>query len=251
MAMMHDTLRSITVSLFLGLAAAGCSNSSLPTAPGDASPPQTTPNPTPNPTPTPPPAPQTARYMVVFASTWSSSTHPTDFPDDAHYSGLIGGTHASAVTFWREGSLASEGIKRMAERGSKSPLDAEVQAAIAAGTAQHVLSGPSLGTSPAANNMEFDISQAFPLVTLVTMIAPSPDWFVGVAGLPLFQNGQWVDEVKVDLYGFDAGTDSGATYAAPDAETSPRQPIRRLAGYPVEANGTVLPFGTFTLRRLP
>ena len=208
------------------------------------------PEPLPVPPPLPPTAPTSARYVVVFESTWSAGSHPTDFPASAHYSGLIGGTHHAGATFWREGALASEGIRRMAERGSKSPLDAEVNAAIGAGTAEHLLSGPSLGTSPATTSMEFDISTTHPLVTLVTMVAPSPDWFVGVAGLSLRSNGQWVDEMRVDLYAFDAGTDSGPSYGSPDAETSPRQPIARLIGYPVASGGGVAPFGTFTFRRI-
>jgi hypothetical protein len=154
------------------------------------------------------------------------------------------------VSFWQEGSLASEGIRQMAERGRKTPLDAEVQQAIAIGLAQHLLSGPELDTTPGSASMEFDVSQAFPLVTLVTMIAPSPDWFVGVSELALFQNGQWRDEVRVELAGFDAGTDSGVTYRSADRETTPRAVISRLRGYPVESAGTVGPFGTFTFTRL-
>ena len=120
------------------------------------------------------PAPTTARYRVVFDSTWSASTYPTDFPDTAHYSGLIGGTHGPSVSFWAEGSVASEGIRQMAERGRKSPLDAEVQQAISAGLAEHLLSGPELDMTPSSASMEFDISRTFPLVTLVSMIAPTP-----------------------------------------------------------------------------
>ena len=206
--------------------------------------------PAPPPPPSPPPTPTTARYRVVFDSTWSASTHPTDFPTTAHYSGLIGSTHGPSVSFWAEGSVASEGIRQMAERGSKSPLDAEVQQAIAAGLAEHVLSGPDLDVTPASASMEFDVSRAFPMVTLVSMIAPSPDWFVGVASLALFQNNQWRDEVRVDLAGFDAGTDSGITYRSSDRETVPRAVTARLAGYPVQASGVVRPFGTFTFTRI-
>ena len=197
----------------------------------------------------PPPAAATARYSVVLDSTWSANSHPVDFPATAHFSGLIGCTHSSSVSFWQEGGLATEGIRRMAERGSKQPLDDEVNRAIAAGAAQHLLSGPALDTTPASTSMNFEISQTFPLVTLVTMIAPSPDWFVGVSALPLFHDGQWADEVRVDLYGFDAGTDSGATYRAADQETTPRAPISRLA-YPLESGGIRRPLGTFTFRLL-
>ena len=32
-------------------------------------------------------------YDVVFASLWSTNTHPTSFPSNPHFSRLIGGTH--------------------------------------------------------------------------------------------------------------------------------------------------------------
>src|SRR5688572_2804232 len=57
----------------------------------------------------------TARYQVVFNSTWSQTTHPTNWPTGAHWSGLVGGTHNDSVHFWREGETASEGIRLMAE----------------------------------------------------------------------------------------------------------------------------------------
>ena len=230
-------------SFVLAVAAAGCSES--PTQPSGV--PQQ-PGPSPAPAPFQPVAPQTVRYSVVFQSTWSAATHPTDFPDTAHYSGLIGGTHNQSISFWREGGAATDGIRQMAERGSKSPLDQEVMNAIASGQAQHVLSGPALDVSPGTTSMEFDISQSFPLVTLVTMVAPSPDWFVGVTGLELFRNGQWVDQVRVDLNAHDAGTDSGRSYRSPDQESIPRQPISLLA-YPATLTGTAPSFGTFTFTR--
>jgi hypothetical protein len=187
---------------------------------------------------------------VTFQSDWSPTTHPADWPFDAHYSGLIGGTHNSRVTFWQEGRPASQGIQDMAEKGRKSPLDQEVGSAIAAGTAQFILSGGGLGGSPRSVALEFDIGIDFPLVTLVTMVAPSPDWFVGVSGLSLLQNGQWADEVVATLFPWDAGTDSGVTYAAENFETMPRQPISRLLGFPVAVNGIVAPFGTMAFKRV-
>jgi hypothetical protein len=199
--------------------------------------------------PTPPPPPESARYLVSFESTWSASTHPTDFPDDAHYSRLIGGTHDSRVEFWREGGLASDGIQRMAERGRTTPLDEEVNAAVATGPAQHLLLGPALERSPGSVSFEFDITRTFPLVTLVTMVAPSPDWFVGVSGVPLFADGQWRDLVAVDLVVFDAGTDNGGTFRSADEVTRPQQLISRLTGYPVATGGITSPFGRFLFTR--
>src|SRR6185436_2545124 len=68
----------------------------------------------------------TARYQVVFNSTWSQTTHPTNWPAGAHWSGLVGGTHNDAVYFWREGQTSSEGIRLMAERGQQTTLLSEI-----------------------------------------------------------------------------------------------------------------------------
>jgi hypothetical protein len=261
-------VRRFLAAMILAAATAACSEEMAPpttptptdtastttVAPAPAAAPAPAPEPAPAPTPAPvpaPAAPQTARYEVVFDSTWSGDTHPSDFPRSAHYSGLIGGTHNSSVSFWRDGGQASEGIRMMAERGSKSPLSTEVQDAIAAGTAEFVLSGGALNTSPGSISMEFDVSQKFPLVTLVTMVAPSPDWFAGVSALALFENNDWVASRTVTLWAYDAGTDSGVSYSSPDQATSPRAPISRLNGFPFSNNGTIAPLGTFTFRRLP
>ena len=187
----------------------------------------------------------TTSYDVVFESIWSADTHPASFPT-AHYSGLIGATHNANVTFWAEGALASDGIKEMAELGQKTPLDSEVQAAIQAGTADGLLSGGAISSSPGSVEMTFDINVDFPLVTLVAMIAPSPDWFVGVHSLSLLEEGSWVSSVVVELFAYDAGTDSGVIYTSPDEPTEPRENISRITVSPFDVAS---PLGTFTFTR--
>jgi len=206
--------------------------------------------PSPAPVAPAPSAAPTARYGVTFEATWDAATHPADFPPNPHFSGLIGGTHNASVTFWQPGALASEGIRLMAERGRQSPLDLEVDAAVRAGTAQYLLRGGDVPSSPGSAALEFDVSTAFPLVTLVTMVAPSPDWFVGVSGLSLLEGGAWVQEKAVELVPWDAGTDSGATYRAADRATAPPAGIHLLAGAPVESGGRVAPMGRFVFRRI-
>jgi hypothetical protein len=249
-------VRTIT-TLGLCLLLAGCSSTTSPIAPGALSaitaepmapaPPSA---PSPIPMPAPPAAPETARYRVSFDSTWSATTHPQDFPSTAHFSGLIGGTHKAAVTFWEPGALSTVGIQSMAERGSKAQLQEEVERAIGAGAARLVLSGGNLAVSPASTSMEFEMTKDFPLVTLVTMVAPSPDWFVGVEGLALFEAGAWKDDVRVELFAYDAGTDSGVTFSSRDEETRPHAPIARITGFPFLNGPTVGPLGTFRFERI-
>jgi hypothetical protein len=59
------------------------------------------------------------------------------------------------------------------------------------------------------------------------MIAPSPDWFVA-GEADLFADGQWVDQIVLDVISFDAGTDSGDTLTAVNSDTDPKQPISQF-----------------------
>ena len=192
----------------------------------------------------------TARYRVRFNATWSARTHPNDFPSTPHFSGLIGGTHNDDVNFWGPGQNATPGIKSMAETGGQSLLAGEVRDAIQLGTAEHVLRGGGIGRSPGSTSLQFEISQDFPLVTLVSMIAPSPDWFVGVHGLSLLEAGDWLEERTLELFPYDAGTDSGVTFNSPNARTAPPEPIRRITEPPLGDGRTASPLGTFTFTRV-
>jgi len=170
-----------------------------------------------------------ATYEVTFVADWSQATHPAGFPGNPHFSPLIGGTHTGAVTFWEPGGIATPGIERMAETGSPTILRGEVQAAVDADTAGSVLQGGGIGSSPGQVSLAFDIDEDFPLITLVTMIAPSPDWFVGVHGMPMRDGNGWLPTIEVDLWAYDSGTDSGANYTSPNQNTNPAEPIHNIS----------------------
>ena len=187
-----------------------------------------------------------AVYEVRFDATWSAQTHPNAYPGGAHFSPPIGGTHDSSVRFWEDGGIASPGMESMAEVGATGTLKAEIQAEINAGNAGEVIQAGGIG-SPGSVSKTFTVTDEFPLVTLVTMIAPSPDWFVGVDSLPLMEGGVWRDDVVVDLYAWDAGTDSGTNFNSPNNDTNPQDPIALITNGPFF--GTV-PLGTFTFTRL-
>ncbi len=191
-----------------------------------------------------------ATYKVTFTSTWSASSHPDGFPNNPHFSRLVGGTHNAMVSFWEDGGLATQGIQNVAELGATSALESEVQDAIDTGTAEHVLVGGGVNPSPGHASLDFAVTAGFPRVTLVSMLAPSPDWFVGVSGLNLWQNGDWADTLTVDLYLYDAGTDDGADYMSANAPASPHVPVMPITGYPALVADEVSPVGTFTFTRL-
>jgi hypothetical protein len=216
---------------------------------GGPSPLAPTPAPTPVATPSPIAAP-VARYRVTFDASWSAQSHPSDPPRTPHFSRLIGGTHRATVKFWESGALASEGIRLMAEQGRTTPLDTEIEAAITAGQAGRLLVGDGIDRSPDRITLDFEISPDFSQVTLVSMLAPSPDWFVGVSGLSLVESGDWVAEKVVVLQPWDAGTDSGATFTSADVRTAPFEPIQLIRSGPLVVGASVPPVGTFTFRRI-
>nr|CAH7757588.1 unnamed protein product [Callosobruchus chinensis] len=80
----------------------------------------------------------------------------------------------------------------------------------------------------------FRVDNRHHLMSIVSMIDPSPDWVVGVSNLELcLRNCTWTESRVLNLYPWDVGTDDGVTYMSPNQPSSPRQAIRRLrTNYP-------------------
>ncbi|MEM6319123.1 MAG: spondin domain-containing protein, partial [Bacteroidota bacterium] len=191
-----------------------------------------------------------ARYRVTFNAAWSAATHPTDFPSNPHFSGLIGLTHNNSVKLFETGQLASAGIVSMAETGSKSPLTSEIQSLITSGSGGELLSGGGISNSPGSVSFEFDISSSHPLVSLTSMIAPSPDWFVAVRDVDLYANNAWVNSASIEVSNYDSGSDSGASFASANQATDPRENITTITDGPLVVNGSIPSMGTITFTRI-
>ena len=198
----------------------------------------------------PTPAVGSALYRVTFEATWSASTH-ANFPAGAHFSPLIGLAHRADGLVFRPGQLASLGIKNVAEIGNNAALRAEITMLRSDGAALSLLDGRSATSSPGSLSDTLRVDAAHPLATVLTMIAPSPDWFAVLEGENLLANGQWVAQRTVPARAYDAGTDSGPTFTAPDQPTTPAEPIRLLPLPP--ATGTAPdgpPVGIWHLERI-
>jgi len=188
-------------------------------------------------------------YDVTFNSTWSEDTHPDNFPGNAHWSGLIGATHNTSYTMWQAGANASSGMEQMAESGAKSKLISEIEQAISSGTVEFKLSGSGMGVSPGSITFNFKINESHPYVSLVAMIAPSPDWFAGVTSVNLYEGGNWVSTKTITLYAYDAGSDDGTNYTSPNSDTTPKVNIQQIGVSPFLVSGAIKEVGTFTFTR--
>ena len=201
----------------------------------------------------PGPVATSARYRLTFNATWSAQTHALNFPPPAHFSGLVGAVHNNTVEFWAPGQIATDGIELMAETGDGSGVLAEVGTAVANGSAANEISGGGVEASPGSVSIEFEVTRDHPLITVTTMVAPSPDWFVGVHGLSLIEGAEFVESLTVEANVYDSGTDSGPRYTSDNMDTQPPEPIGLLTSAPIDApfrNG--LPsMGQFVIQKLP
>ena len=160
-----------------------------------------------------------ATYDISLTTIWNATSH-TSVPGGAHWSDLIGATHNTANEFMEIDQNASLGIQNVAEMGNNTEITNEINDAITAGNADQLLQdGFPDGAISTAGFSGKVISEDFPLITLVSMVAPSPDWFIAINSLTLRSgnnsvNNGWKDTFIVDVFAYDAGTDLGTEYTS-------------------------------------
>lgn len=180
-----------------------------------------------------------AFYDITFESVWESVADNTtdgistiDLPPNAHWSPLVVVTHKTVHTFLMMGALASPGIESIAETGATNTFENEVASN---SDANQVIVGSGLNSAKGTitiNNLE--VNEEFPLISLASMIAPSPDWFIAINGENLRSgnlgmNNGWKATFSLDLYPYDAGTEDGDMYSLINPETNPVGVISTLS----------------------
>jgi 6-phosphogluconolactonase (cycloisomerase 2 family) len=198
----------------------------------------------------------TATYRLIFDALWSNASHPADFPIDtpneARWSPVAGLTHNSSVRLFNEGDIASPGLVNISQSGSRNPLDSELAAVIASGAGEfYIESATRVRPSPDTISTTFDASSSHPLLSLTSMIAPSPDWIVAMRDFNLFENGQFIESAVIPFIPYDTGSDSGETFRSENEDTQPRQPITQITdGILAGEDGTIRNLGFWRLERI-
>ena len=170
-----------------------------------------------------------ATYRLTFEASWSNwDWDPSFFYwGSSRFTGLIGATHKPNVSLWSAGKLASDGIKQVAETGSKVALKSEISKLINQGSACAEISGDNIDFPNNSGTVTFTVQPECSLVSLISKLTPSPDWFVGSDSLNLVNNSQWRNTVVYKLRAYDSGTDSGLTFTGSNLVTSPPEKIQR------------------------
>jgi hypothetical protein len=191
-----------------------------------------------------------ARYEVVFERGWTSESHPKDFPLLAHFSPVIGETHAAGQGLFPIGSNASAGLEKLCEEGKHQPLDGEIQTAVAGGSAGMLIETMEPIRDEHGRVMAtFEVDAKHPYVSIAAMIAPSPDWCAAALDVDLRDGTGWVKEKRVELFSYDVGTDAATSYRALDDDMQPRGAVQPNPSPYFNQQGKRTPVGTVTFVR--
>ena len=171
----------------------------------------------------------TVTYELTFTQTWTAADFPTNYPSNTHFSPVVGLTHNADTRLFQIDGTASPGMVLMAETGGKSTLKDEISDIQNTGHSNYLIDESGIPNGSTSVSMTFEASQDFPLLSVVSMVAPSPDWFIGLESLSLFNDNAWVESQTIQLKVYDAGSDSGTRFASANLATSPAGPIQLLS----------------------
>lgn len=176
-----------------------------------------------------------ARYKMTFTGNWTEALQGS-VPGNAHFTTFIGLTHNMNGMWFDLGESASAGVEEVAETGDIDIASGEIDNIISDGNgfSKLVISvpfGPLITGSG-----EFTVSEDRPYVSMASMVAPSPDWFVGTRSYLLYDNDEWVDDVTFEVNTYDAGTEDGNAFSLDNPDTDPRGTITMLTR---ESFGTI------------
>ena len=186
-----------------------------------------------------------AVYEVIFRSNWSPATHIGWWVSGAHLSPFVTWSHSEQGIgkIFRENGISTPGMEDMAETGATKKLFSELDENKTKGFIYNFQQGRVIFV-PGENNVRIAVSKAYPYITSVSMIAPSPDWFIAIENVELFKNGNWVESLTLVPGNYDAGTDSGTEFESDNLDTNPKELITKLRGAPRQS------FAEYSIRRI-
>ncbi|XP_012711606.2 spondin-2b [Fundulus heteroclitus] len=177
-------------------------------------------------------AAETAQYSLTFTGKWTQAAFPKQYPvyrPPAQWSSLIGVTHSSDFHMWQSNEFASNGVREFAEKGEAWTVMKEVETAgERIQSVYGILSAPAAVGGTGQMNTEFEVFARHSYLSFIVRLVPSPDWFVGADSVDLCDGDHWRDKVTLELFPFDAGTDSGFTFSSPNFETIPQDRITQI-----------------------
>ncbi|UEG50491.1 spondin domain-containing protein [Ferruginibacter lapsinanis] len=185
-----------------------------------------------------------ASYKVTVTLKWQLPEFSV--PANAHVTLIAGMVHSADTSMWKPGTKATPGLEAVAEIGAVNTIFTEFDDIVSKQKALYkfVMFEPpgatgSIQTALIANS-------EYSYVSLASMVAPSPDWFMGIHDVDLHRNNSWVVDTTINMFVYDAGTEDGDIFGYTNPATMPQQNIQLLS----PSMATVLANGNITLAPL-
>mmetsp|Transcript_57565 Transcript_57565/g.64384 ORF Transcript_57565/g.64384 Transcript_57565/m.64384 type:complete len:417 (+) Transcript_57565:189-1439(+) len=183
-------------------------------------------------------------YSCTMTNLWSKETHPVGYEsiaNNAHWSPPVLVAHSPNYELWAKDTMASPGIEMLAETGVTSTLEDELQNTNSVG--EFVVGQDQYNANDGPQLFDdIQVTSNFPMLSTITMAAPSPDWFTGISNFsPIDREEQaWYESFEIATYPWDAGTEVGDTYSLDNAPQEPHVPIFQLTKetIPSDRSGT-------------
>lgn len=182
-----------------------------------------------------------ASYKIIISMNWASPAFGV--PAGAHFTSFTGMVHNKDTFLWKPGAYATKGLEDVAEVGSNINMNIEIDAILFKnkGLSKFTIPPPNV-TGTIDTNLTLNTFN--PYISFASMIAPSPDWFIGLHDFSLLDNNNaWINDITVNLLVYDAGTEDGDVFGYNNPETTPKQSIALLT----PANGSVLANGNTSI----
>lgn len=169
-----------------------------------------------------------AVYRLELSTNWTKDRFPRHFPDNrpkAQWSKTFGQTHNASSFLYKLGEEASLPVTRFTELGE---IDLLVEAGEGNTSVYDQFIASAVASGEGKTRVVFFVDPQHSLVSMMTHLIPSPDWFVGVDSFDLCVASEWLDAVSLTLTPLDAGTDNGLTFTSPSWATRPAARVTRL-----------------------
>ncbi len=120
----------------------------------------------------------------------------------------------------------------------------------------HIQGAGAVQTPGSTTLMDIHVDEDRSLVSVITMVFPSPDWFLGISNVDMCNpvTGEWREEYNRDLLPYDSGTDDGTSFESRNSASDPRKNIFLIGNEDdtnFKSDSKIRRLGTFKFTKVP
>lgn len=178
-----------------------------------------------------------AMYDVTFYNNLTPRRFGSKIPQEGLvYSPLAAVSHSNRISLFTVRGFANSPVATLAKTGVNADyIKLATKIRKFTGKVYSVVDAGAPTMPGRSTTLRVSVDCKRPSVTVIGMIAPSPDWIVQINNLILFDttSGEFVDRVSGRLIAYDTGVDSGNQFTPPldlslDIPTRPQKNIAPL-----------------------